>query len=112
MVTMKLRHPYTTASIWSSGKVTCTGANTGMFLIFRHYFLPTHALFAALLFYSPRLNKNRTNRWAIRGYIRTKDIQSPKSRIYLKMINVINKLSKNIDRTSYRESLNLKISRF
>merc|ERR1719457_260889 len=28
MVTMKLRHPYTTASIWSSGKVTCTGANT------------------------------------------------------------------------------------
>ena len=28
MVTMKLRHPYTTASIWSSGKVTCTGANS------------------------------------------------------------------------------------
>jgi len=28
MVTMKLRHPYTTASIWSSGKITCTGANT------------------------------------------------------------------------------------
>eukprot|EP00088_Acartia_fossae_P056330 TRINITY_DN65601_c0_g1_i1.p1 TRINITY_DN65601_c0_g1~~TRINITY_DN65601_c0_g1_i1.p1 ORF type:complete len:190 (-),score=23.29 TRINITY_DN65601_c0_g1_i1:30-599(-) len=25
---MKLRHPYTTASIWSSGKITCTGANT------------------------------------------------------------------------------------
>lgn len=28
MVTMKLRHPYTTASIWSSGKITCTGANS------------------------------------------------------------------------------------
>uniref|UniRef100_A0A1B0GMJ9 TATA box-binding protein-like 1 n=1 Tax=Phlebotomus papatasi TaxID=29031 RepID=A0A1B0GMJ9_PHLPP len=25
MVTMKLRRPYTTASIWSSGKITCTG---------------------------------------------------------------------------------------
>ena len=23
-----LRHPYTTASIWSSGKITCTGANS------------------------------------------------------------------------------------
>ena len=22
------RHPYTTASIWSSGKITCTGANS------------------------------------------------------------------------------------
>ncbi|KAL1124263.1 hypothetical protein AAG570_002033 [Ranatra chinensis] len=28
MVTMKLRRPYTTASIWSSGKITCTGATT------------------------------------------------------------------------------------
>ncbi|CAG5097211.1 Similar to Tbpl1: TATA box-binding protein-like 1 (Mus musculus) [Cotesia congregata] len=28
MITMKLRRPYTTASIWSSGKVTCTGAET------------------------------------------------------------------------------------
>jgi transcription initiation factor TFIID TATA-box-binding protein len=28
MVTMKLRRPYTTASIWSSGKVTCTGATS------------------------------------------------------------------------------------
>ena len=28
MVTMKLRRPYTTASMWSSGKVTCTGANS------------------------------------------------------------------------------------
>lgn len=28
MVTMKLRKPYTTASIWSSGKITCTGANS------------------------------------------------------------------------------------
>ena len=28
MVTMKLRRPYTTASIWSSGKITCTGANS------------------------------------------------------------------------------------
>jgi len=28
MVTMKLRHPYTTASMWSSGKITCTGANS------------------------------------------------------------------------------------
>ncbi|KAF8781924.1 TATA box-binding protein-like protein 1 [Argiope bruennichi] len=28
MVTMKLRKPYTTASIWSSGKVTCTGATS------------------------------------------------------------------------------------
>ncbi|XP_059479356.1 TATA box-binding protein-like 1 [Neocloeon triangulifer] len=28
MVTMKLRRPYTTASIWSSGKVTVTGATT------------------------------------------------------------------------------------
>jgi hypothetical protein len=28
MVTMKLRQPYTTASIWSSGKITCTGANS------------------------------------------------------------------------------------
>jgi len=28
MVTMKLRHPYTTASVWSSGKITCTGANS------------------------------------------------------------------------------------
>ena len=27
-VTMKLRRPYTTASIWSSGKITCTGANS------------------------------------------------------------------------------------
>lgn len=25
---MKLRRPYTTASIWSSGKVTCTGATS------------------------------------------------------------------------------------
>ena len=33
MVTMKLRHPYTTASIWSSGKITCTGANTGQRLV-------------------------------------------------------------------------------
>lgn len=30
MVTMKLRRPYTTASIWSSGKVTCTGATSEM----------------------------------------------------------------------------------
>ena len=28
MVTMKMRHPYTTASMWSSGKITCTGANS------------------------------------------------------------------------------------
>ncbi|XP_063236582.1 TATA box-binding protein-like 1 [Bacillus rossius redtenbacheri] len=28
MITMKLRKPYTTASIWSSGKVTCTGATS------------------------------------------------------------------------------------
>lgn len=28
MVTMKLRNPYTTASIWSSGKITCTGATS------------------------------------------------------------------------------------
>ncbi|GFU44418.1 TATA box-binding protein-like protein 1 [Trichonephila clavipes] len=28
MVTMKLRKPHTTASIWSSGKVTCTGATS------------------------------------------------------------------------------------
>lgn len=28
MVTMKIRRPYTTASIWSSGKVTVTGATT------------------------------------------------------------------------------------
>ncbi|KAH8238059.1 hypothetical protein KR026_002353 [Drosophila bipectinata] len=28
MVTMKLRHPYTTASIWSSGRITCTGATS------------------------------------------------------------------------------------
>lgn len=28
MITMKLRRPYTTASIWSSGKVTCTGATS------------------------------------------------------------------------------------
>jgi hypothetical protein len=28
MVTMKLRKPYTTASIWSSGKITCTGATS------------------------------------------------------------------------------------
>ncbi|XP_055620536.1 TATA-box-binding protein-like [Toxorhynchites rutilus septentrionalis] len=28
MVTMKLRRPYTTASIWSSGKITCTGATS------------------------------------------------------------------------------------
>lgn len=28
MITMKLRRPKTTASIWSSGKVTCTGAET------------------------------------------------------------------------------------
>ena len=28
MVTMKLRRPYTTANIWSSGKITCTGANS------------------------------------------------------------------------------------
>lgn len=28
MITMKLRHPYTTASIWSSGKITCTGATS------------------------------------------------------------------------------------
>ncbi|XP_063376401.1 TATA box-binding protein-like 1 [Cydia fagiglandana] len=28
MVTMKLRRPYTTASIWSSGRVTCTGATS------------------------------------------------------------------------------------
>ena len=25
---MLFRHPYTTASIWSSGKITCTGANS------------------------------------------------------------------------------------
>nr|CAI5866156.1 unnamed protein product [Callosobruchus analis] len=25
---MKLRRPYTTASIWSSGKITCTGATS------------------------------------------------------------------------------------
>ncbi|KAG8252398.1 TATA box-binding protein-like protein 1, partial [Homalodisca vitripennis] len=25
---MKLRKPYTTASIWSSGKITCTGATS------------------------------------------------------------------------------------
>lgn len=28
MVTMKIRKPYTTASIWSSGKVSCTGATS------------------------------------------------------------------------------------
>ncbi|GFY42509.1 TATA box-binding protein-like protein 1 [Trichonephila inaurata madagascariensis] len=28
MVTMKLRKPHTTASIWSSGKITCTGATS------------------------------------------------------------------------------------
>lgn len=28
MVSMKLRNPYTTASIWSSGKITCTGAQS------------------------------------------------------------------------------------
>lgn len=28
MVTMKLRRPYTTASVWSSGKITCTGATS------------------------------------------------------------------------------------
>lgn len=28
MVTMKMRNPYTTASLWSSGKVTCTGATS------------------------------------------------------------------------------------
>lgn len=28
MLNMKLRKPYTTASIWSSGKVTCTGATS------------------------------------------------------------------------------------
>jgi Transcription factor TFIID (or TATA-binding protein, TBP) len=28
MVTMKLRKPYTTASVWSSGKITCTGATS------------------------------------------------------------------------------------
>lgn len=28
MLTMKIRAPYTTASIWSSGKVTCTGATS------------------------------------------------------------------------------------
>lgn len=28
MVTMKMRKPYTTASIWSSGKITCTGATS------------------------------------------------------------------------------------
>lgn len=28
MVTMKLRQPYTTASIWSSGRITCTGATS------------------------------------------------------------------------------------
>lgn len=28
MVTMKLRRPYTTASIWSSGRITCTGATS------------------------------------------------------------------------------------
>lgn len=28
MVSMKIRKPYTTASIWSSGKITCTGATS------------------------------------------------------------------------------------
>lgn len=28
MVTMKLRKPYTTATMWSSGKITCTGATS------------------------------------------------------------------------------------
>lgn len=28
MVTMKLRQPYTTANIWNSGKITCTGATS------------------------------------------------------------------------------------
>nr|CAD7567820.1 unnamed protein product [Timema californicum] len=28
MITMKLRKPYTTASMWSSGKITCTGATS------------------------------------------------------------------------------------
>uniref|UniRef100_T1JKA4 TATA box-binding protein-like 1 n=1 Tax=Strigamia maritima TaxID=126957 RepID=T1JKA4_STRMM len=28
MVTMKIRKPYTTASMWSSGKITCTGATS------------------------------------------------------------------------------------
>lgn len=25
---MKMRRPYTTASIWSTGKISCTGANS------------------------------------------------------------------------------------
>ncbi|XP_034471974.1 TATA-box-binding protein-like [Drosophila innubila] len=28
MVTMRLRRPYTTASVWSSGRITCTGATS------------------------------------------------------------------------------------
>ena len=28
MVTMKLRQPYTTANMWNSGKITCTGATS------------------------------------------------------------------------------------
>ncbi|KAG1658700.1 TATA box-binding protein-like protein 1 [Nymphon striatum] len=28
MLTMKIRNPYTTASMWSSGKITCTGATS------------------------------------------------------------------------------------
>ncbi|XP_043228586.1 TATA box-binding protein-like 1 isoform X2 [Amphibalanus amphitrite] len=28
MVTMKMRRPYTTASMWSSGKITCTGSTS------------------------------------------------------------------------------------
>lgn len=28
MITMKLRKPSATASIWSSGKITCTGSET------------------------------------------------------------------------------------
>lgn len=38
MVTMKLRRPYTTASIWSSGRITCTGATSEDQVIRRNRF--------------------------------------------------------------------------
>lgn len=34
VLTMKLRKPPTTASIWSSGKITCTGTATGFSICF------------------------------------------------------------------------------
>lgn len=42
MVTMKLRRPYTTASIWSSGRITCTGATSEDQVWFIFHFLQRH----------------------------------------------------------------------